>query len=375
MIALATGLLVVGTLFFIVYRLATRLAAVQARFDALQDHFEKAATGLNELQAKLGGQHDAVVSEKDRMLTAVDAESKQLKEGIQLYREQISNIDRNLKSISEDAVNEVRVMASFIRPVIAMFKTPQTAGIQYAEMELELLLKTHLGESLYERKPPALAAGNEVVDFVIKLPDCMIPIDSKFPEAVYRHWVDAKDEQEGKVRWRAFRDAVIHQMEATAKYIRPEAKTTDYALLFVPSDVIWQQAFLVSKWYGDDNPLPKKSQELRVFGCSTQTLMPYVGLLRLGLRNLRVSEDVKAVQRQIDQISTVFKRFAGDWGVLKRHIGNANQALLDAEGPKGTFSALQRGVDQLGAHQLGEEASGKLSVPPEAVPIGTVKIT
>lgn len=375
-LAVILTLVIFGVLLASVIQLYSRLKTVQLKFDVVQARFAEAVTTLSNLETKLSGQHTAVVSEKDRMLTAVDTESRELKAGILAYQLQIKAIDDSLRSISDDAVAKVKTMAEAIQPVIAMFKTPQTAGIQYAEAELELLLKTHLGDGLFERKPSALASGNDVVDFIIKLPDCIIPIDSKFPEAVYRQWVDAKDEQESKTRWRAFRDAVIRQMEATAKYIRPEVKTTDYALLFLPSDVIWQQAFLVSKWYGEENTLLKKSQELRVFGCSTQTLMPYIGLLRLGLRNLRVSEDVKAVQRQIDQISTVFKRFTGDWGVLKRHLGNANQAMLDTEGAKGSLASLQRSVDQLGGHKLVEEST-KLaaSIPSDAVPIGMVKIS
>ena len=163
-------------------------------------------------------------------------------------------------------------------------------------------------------------------------------------------------------------------MEAAAKYIRPEAKTTDYALLFFPSDIIWQQAFLVSQWYGEDNPLLKKSQDLRVFGCSTQTLMPYIGLLRLGLRNLRVSEDVKAVQRQIDQLNATFKRFVADWDILKRHIGNANQVVLNAEGSKGSYGLLQRAVDQLATHRS-ESQETESSTQMDAMIVNRVRVS
>ncbi len=335
--------------------LCLRLNSFQQKFDVAQTTFKKTVDDLSRLPDKLEGQHTALLQEKDLRLATAESESQQLKTRIQEYQQHIKGIDTSLDTIRKDAVSEVKTMADVMQPVIAMFKTPQTAGIQYAEPALEILLKTHLGEGLYERKPQALAAGNEVVDFIIKLPDCIIPIDSKFPEAVYRQWVDAKDEQEAKPRWRAFREAVINQMEATAKYIRPEVKTTDYALLFFPSDVIWQQAVLVSRWYGEENPLPKKSQDLRVFCCSAQTLMPYIGLLRLGLRNLRVSEDVKAVQRQIDQLNTIFKKFVIDWGILKRHVGNANQAMLEAEGARGNYAALQRGVDQLAGHKPSAE--------------------
>lgn len=353
------------------YRFGKQRGAVEGLPDRLtKEELSKVLKDLTELRSRFQGEHDAIMSEKNRMLSSVESENKRYVTWTKEYEQCIKRIDDSLGSISTKAISEVKNMAGVIQPVVAMFKTPQIAGIQYAEAELELLLKTHLGEGLYERKPANLAVGNECVDFIIKLPDCVIPTDSKFPEAVYRSWTDAKDEAEAKPRWRTFRDTLLKQMEATAKYIRPEIGTTDYALLFLPSDVIWQQAFLVRQWYGEDNPILRRSQELRVFGCSSQTLMPYVGLLRLGLRNLKVADDVKAVRQQIDQLKTSFGQFVQDWNTLRRHIGNAQGVITEAEASsKGSFAKLQRGVDRLTDHEVGkpedpsDQQQRMLSVP------------
>lgn len=336
------------------YRFGKQHGAESELPDAVtKQELDDALRELRALKTNLEGQHTAIVSEKDRMLSKAESVNQEYSAWTKEYELRIKRIDDSLGSISASAVSEVKSMSAVIQPIVAMFKTPQTAGIQYAEAELELLLKTHLGEGLYERKPSRFGIGSECVDFMIKLPDCVIPIDSKFPEGVYRSWTDAKDEGEAKPRWRVFRDAILRQMEATAKYIHPETGTTDYALLFVPTDAIWHQAFLVSRWYGEENPIPRRSQEFRVFGCSSQTLMPYIGLLRLGLRNLKVAEDVKAVRQQIDQLSTSLGRFVEDWSTLRRHIGNAQNTIHDVEGSKGSFSTLQRDVDRLTGHELG----------------------
>jgi len=307
---------------------------------------------FREWEAKIQGKYEEIDSAKNQMFSTTEKERKTYENRVTELETRITGINTSLSSISNDAVAKVKAMSDVIQPVISMFRTPQTAGIEYAEAELDVLLKTHLGDGLYERKPRFLASGNETVDFIIKLPDCVIPVDSKFPEAVYRAWVDAADESEQKARWRLFRDAVIRQLENTSKYIRPKAGTTDYALLFLPSDVIWQQAFLVNKWYGEENTILRKSQEVSVFGCSVQTLMPYLGLLRLGLRNLKISEDVKAVQRQIDQLKILFKRFTGDWGTLRTHLQNAYNSLSNAEKAKGSFLELERAIENLASHEL-----------------------
>lgn len=333
-----TGCVVVGVLAWVAYLF------LQKALTKLMEGLER----LRGLESELRGQHQAVLSEKDRMLSAAESQGRTLQERKQELEGQISGINQSLATIRQEAVSKVSNLSEVIQPVIAMFRSPQIAGIEYAEAELDLLLKAHLGDGLYEQKPRLLASGNDIVDFIIKLPECMVPIDSKFPEATYRSWIEAPDDLEAKPRWRLFRDAVIRQLEATSKYIRPEVGTTEYALLFLPSDVIWHQAFAVGRWYGEENPIPRKSLEVRVFGCSTQTLIPLLNLLRLGLRNLKISEDIKGVQRQIQQLGTSFDRFIKDWGTLGTHLRNAYNAALEAEGAKGSLAALQRVIESLG---------------------------
>ncbi|MDP3723333.1 MAG: DNA recombination protein RmuC [Candidatus Omnitrophota bacterium] len=301
---------------------------------------------LQNLKSQLEGQHTAVVSEKDRMLSSANAENQRLRDLATENEQKMRQINDSLTTISQQAVTEVRNMSGAIEPVIAMFKTPQMAGIAYAEASLEVLLETHLGNGLYERKPRLLASGNETVDFIIKLPDCVVPIDSKFPEQKYRAWVEAP-EAEVKVRWREFRDAVIEQLNKISRYIQPGLGTTDYALVFFPTDAVWHQAFVVTKWYGEDNPLPRKSQELRVFGCSSQTLMPYLGLLRLGLRNLRLSEDVKGVQQMVSQLETSWGQLEKDWGTLLGHLRNAYNFASGMIGSRGSLSQVDTVVGEL----------------------------
>ncbi len=303
----------------------------------------------HESLAELRGRYEGVVSEKGQMLSRAESDANKYKERVTELDTRLTDIHERLRSIGTDALGQVATLSRTIEPVIAMFKTPQTAGIAYAEASLEVLLETHLGSGLFERKPKSLAVGNETVDFVMRLPDCTVPIDSKFPEQRYRQWVEAA-EMEQKARWRDFRDAILEQLRNVSKYIHPELGTTDFALLFVPTDAVWHQAFVVNKWYGEDNPIPQKSQELRVFGCSAQTLMPYLGLLRLGLRNLRISEDIKGVERLIGQLGIAWGRCMTDWGTLMGHLRNAHNFAAGMAGPKGNLSLTNRVVDDLSKH-------------------------
>ncbi len=240
--------------------------------------------------SEIKGGYAAIAAEHQGRTAEAERQREGYRDLLGQWTERINSINESLTRIDKEAVSRVEDMAGMLRPIISIFRSPQAAGIEFGEAELEMLLRTHLGEGLYVVKPRNLAVGQEVVDFALRLPDCMVPIDSKFPSASYRVWVEAEDETAGKAAWRAFRDEVLRQMEATAKYIKPDSGTTDYAMLFMPSDVIYQQAFLTQRMYDQDNPIPRRSQELQVFGCSPQSLMPMFGLIRLGLRNLKIAE-------------------------------------------------------------------------------------
>lgn len=277
---------------------------------------------LAALISELRGRVDALVGEKDLRSKDLEKERETYKQLTTQWNERLSAIDTSLERISTEASDKVSDMSSQLKPIISIFRSPQIAGIEFGEAELEVLLKTHLGEGLYMRKPRLLAVGQDVVDFAIKLPDCLVPIDSKFPSTQYRAWVEAQTEAEAKVAWRAFRDQFVRQMEAAAKYIKPDAGTTDYALMFVPSDVIYQQAFLTHRIYEQDNPIPQKAAQLQVFGCSPQTLLPIFSLIRLGLRNLKIAEDVKGIRSQLDELHAVFSKgfLEGEWKTLREHV-------------------------------------------------------
>lgn len=312
-------------------------------------------------RAELKGRYDEILAEKQGQSEGLARERDAYKELTAKWSERIDSIDKSLSNIDQQAITTIGDMASTLKPIVSIFRSPQVAGIEFGEAELEMLLKMHLGESLYVRKPRGLAIGQEVVDFAITLPDCIVPIDSKFPSASYKAWVEAPSESEGRAAWRVFRDEMLEQVAATAKYIKPDARTTDYALLFVPSDVIYQQAFLTKRLYDQENPIPQRSQELQVFGCSTQTLMPYLGLLRLGLRNLKISEDVKGIRRQIEQLDVVFRAFSGDWEVLRGHLDRLFKHVEKLSTGRGSVARLEDAIRKLTGPGIAESAP---SLPP-----------
>lgn len=324
---------------------------------------ETTAQELTGLIAELRGRIDALMNEKEIRTQDLKREGETYKNLTTQWNERVSAISNSLEKISTDATGKVEDMASQLKPIVSIFRSPQAAGIEFGEAELEMLLKTHLGEGLYLRKPRLLTIGQDVVDFAIKLPDCLVPIDSKFPSTHYRAWVEADSESQAKAAWRTFRDQLIREMETTAKYIKPDAGTTDYALVFVPSDVIYQQAFLTQRVYDQENPIPQRSLQLQVFGCSPQTLLPIFSLIRLGLRNLKIAEDVKGIRKQIDELQNAFFKLFLDteWKTLREHVKQLSDYVDKMGLEKSGLSRVRETVKKLS--DLSHERTAETPLP------------
>jgi DNA recombination protein RmuC len=290
-------------------------------------------------QQEIASQSQQSLTEEHRQRTEVEHRNVQLEE-------QMQQIARSLHTLTRDHEAE-HVLATRVEHVLKLFSTPQTAGIQFGESQLELILKTHLGDSMYERKPRYSHGGNDNVDFALKLPKMIVPIDSKFPSEAYRHWVESVEQHAPdatqKGYWREFRTAMIKKLEETAKYICPGEGTTDYALMFVPSDAIFQQAFSLERIYDEPNTIPARGQELRVFGCSPQTIMPILSLLCLGFQQIRLAEGAASVHRQVQELHTTFRQFERDWDRLNTHVKNAHNAMSACK----SLNRLDTAIDQL----------------------------
>ena len=82
----------------------------------------------------------------------------------------------------------------------------------------------------------------DIVDAAIKTDNGIIPIDSKFPMENFKGMIKAETEVEKKTYEKEFtRDVKKHIDDIAKKYILPEEGTTDYALMYIPSEPVFYE--------------------------------------------------------------------------------------------------------------------------------------
>ena len=195
----------------------------------------------------------------------------------------------------------------------------------------EILLESLLGNIL----PPetfALQHGfkrGDRVDAVIRLPEGLVPVDAKFPLENFRRVIEETDEKAQSAARREFvRDVKKHVDDIARKYILPDEGTLELALMYIPAENVYYEAFLRE---GGDHELARYAQEKRVFPVSPNSFYAYLSALVQGFRGLRIAEQAREIQAQLGRLHGDLGRFSDDFVLVGKHLGNAAKTYQEAE--------------------------------------------
>lgn len=222
--------------------------------------------------------------------------------------EVIDEAQKHIKDLSEEMVSLQNILSN-----------NQARGA-FGEYKLNQLLFGLFGEnkSLYETQYTIKKKSSESVraDAVVFMPKGLVCIDSKFPYASYSQLFDNKDlskEEESKILSSFSRDVKKHITDIANKYIIPNI-TTDYAIMFVPSDGIL--AMIHSRLMN----VVEYSREKSVSIVSPTTLVPLLSSFQSMLIDYKRSEYIDQIVKQLKELKTSFKQFDIEWVKLNNSI-------------------------------------------------------
>lgn len=178
----------------------------------------------------------------------------------------------------------------------------------------------------------------EIVDAVIKLDkDRLLPIDSKFSLENYNRLVEETDKTKREAIAKLFKNDLKNRIDETAKYIRPNENTLDYAFMFIPSEAIYYD-LLVNK-VGATNTSARDLIEYafrdkHVIIVSPTTLLAYLQTVLQGLRSLQIEGHAKEIQKRVGELSKhiashemFMQKLGGSLGTTVNHFNSAHKEL------------------------------------------------
>lgn len=250
--------------------------------------------------------------------------SKTVSEGLDSSFQSVSaQLDRVSRSIGE--MRALTADIADLRSILANVKNRGTWG----EVQLGAIIADILAPSQYEEQ---FSLGTrEMVDFAVKLPGngnpIYLPIDSKFPMDKYQAVVLAEssgDQDAIALTKKALVAEIIKQAKSiSTKYIVP-GRTTDYAILFVPSEGLY--ALLASL-----NLAFRLQREYRILLAGPSSLASLLNSLQLGFRSMAIEHRSGEILQLFGAVKKSFGAFTESLESVRKSIRAADNNLAKAE--------------------------------------------
>ena len=204
-----------------------------------------------------------------------------------------------------------------------ILKNPKQRGI-LGEYYLETVLKNVLPPGSYQMQYPF--KDGTIVDAAIFVKDKVIPIDSKFSLENYNRLLEARDPAERTRFEDAFRNDLKNRIDETAKYVKPEEGTMEFAFMFIPAEAVYYD-LLVNKIGATKSNTRDLIQyaagEKKVMIVSPTTFLAYLQTVLQGLKALQIEESAKIIRKRVEELGRHLGSYETYMQKLGAHLGTA----------------------------------------------------
>lgn len=323
-------------------------------------HDNTAATGL--LKQDLTTLSENITKLKDglssQLTERLDQNQELMRSSImQQFKEStklVADVTQRLTKLDETNKRVVDV-ADELKTLQNVLQNPKQRGV-LGEYYLQTVLENVLAPDGF--KLQYAFKNGEIVDAVIYLDKGkMLPVDSKFSLENYNRLIDEKDtaRREGLVS--SFKADLKSRIDETAKYIRPNEGTMDYAFMFIPSEAIYYDLLVNRIGATSTNArdlLEYAFRDKHVIIVSPTTFMAYLQTVLQGLRGLQIEEQAKEIQVRVGQLGQhisayeqFMKKLGGSLGTTVGHYNNAHKELKKIDKDVTRIAGTSPGVEAL----------------------------
>jgi DNA recombination protein RmuC len=184
-------------------------------------------------------------------------------------------------------------------------------------------------------------AGGEAVDAIIQTKNGNIPVDSKFPLENFEKMRTAADEKIAEGFRREFaKDCKKHIDAIAKKYIRPEEGTTDFAVLYLPAESIYNEA-------SENNDISKYARSRNIQLVSPNSFFYFLRVVLIAFQSEKFEENAKKVLSLIAGVKTEAGKFGASLELTAKHLGNAKKNMDETVSG---FQKLEGKIERVGEY-------------------------
>ncbi len=221
----------------------------------------------------------------------------------------------------EETNKQVLDITAQLQQLQDILKNPKQRGI-LGEYYLDALLHNALPPDGY--KMQYAFTDGVIVDAAIFIKDKIVPIDSKFSLENYNRLVTEKNPTEKERFEKLFINDLKERVKETAKYIRPEEGTMDFAFMFIPHEAIYYDLLInkIGTSIDDsENIIQRAAGKYHVIIVSPTSFLAYLQTVLQGLRALKIEEQAKEIRKQVGDLGRHLKKYEDHFVGIGKHLG------------------------------------------------------
>jgi len=258
--------------------------------------------------------------------------SRSMSEISNSFNSRLENTSKTIAQFNRE-LGVVQEMNQQMKDLQSMIKSPKLRG-NIGERIMENLLKDILPKESYATQYQF--AKGQLVDAVIKVQDELIPIDSKFPIENFEKILKTNKKQEQVIYKKRFiNDVRKHIRDIADKYIKPDEKTVNFAVMYIPSETIF---YYIIK----SRELHDYANERRIYITSPNIFHYFLQTIMIGIERNKVSQASKTILANLKGIQQDAKEFNQRIAVLDKHITNAKTQMSST---KDSFAGIKNKID------------------------------
>jgi DNA recombination protein RmuC len=301
-------------------------------------------------------------------LAPVFESNQMVTETYQTMQEEYKDMHAVLSNVKEEITRSTegrKEVIGFSRDLRDVLIKPSIRG-DAAEKLLEDMCRNYLPDSAWERQT---VTGEEAtsqqggVDVLLKTGSLNVPVDSKFPREAWKRYINlmeepmnGKSESERanhrnniKKEFKGFQKAVMSQVGEIQKHINPGSGTTDFALMFIPTEAMYYAVVSDKNGINEKNMILRKGSNVqfldamldeRVVPVSPSTLYPFIHVIMAGIRNMKVVENLETLQQRLTQFETKMRTFTSAYDSIGTALNEAKSAWETAGSRYNELSTL-----------------------------------
>jgi len=286
-----------------------------AAFFWMASRLPKPDNSANEQLANLSGKLDAIQKQVDSNLQSVTSQVSTFGE----VRETLGKVN--------DATDRVLKLGEDVNKLQSILQATNRRG-GFGEILLGNLLAQVLPEKHFRLQ--YTFKNKERVDAAILLGERIMPVDSKFPLQGFNGDGASKG---------SFARAVKDRMDETAKYIRPDEGTFEFAMMYIPAENVYYEII-------SNIDLFNYGMQKRVIPVSPNSFFAYLQVVIYGLRGMQIEENARYIQghlsslkRSLDEIQDLYQKLGSNLSGTQTKYADLDKKLGKFSGQVESLSA------------------------------------